>query len=413
MENFVDSNKLLIFEELDSRCIPLSEDAKRIAEFTLNPTDEFKCVDGVYYYPFQDEEIPFRLLSNERVIDYDKNILESEERMEHESSRSLRIAASHALPDATYMVVLDASLRSLVKYIKDGEEYIVDYANNIIMKSKDYKKIFSYEVIEEIDQYNLSYCFELFDNIGEVVPISIILLFFSEIMENIRKNVPTFAPERYMSGIHWRNRYLIALSDEMLFSTHDERTSFGEIKDDDRIFDITLDPLANRYDLTKTDDDFFHYKDYRFRRISDYTKGKRLKEELESRNRYHKCMSGCIWMALILAEQKPPEDIRVALGIIPLNDCEGNIHAWAEFRTDGKWIAVDYVGNLMMERDDYIRLREIKPLRTISYQVVKELGDFYYDSGLRMNVFPMLYFAEEMLSAIERSAILSKKLEDC
>ncbi|MDE6292270.1 MAG: hypothetical protein K2L98_01155, partial [Bacilli bacterium] len=181
------------------------------------------------------------------------------------------------------------------------------------------------------------------------------------------------------------------------------------IKDDDKIFDITLDPLARRYDLTKTDDDFFHYKDYRFRRISDYTKVKKLKEELESRNRYHKCMAGCIWMALTLAEQKPPEDIRIALGIIPLNDCEGNIHAWAEFRKDGKWIAVDYTGNLMMERDEYIRLREIKPVRTISYQVVKELGDFYYDSGLRMDVFPILYFGEEMLADLKKNKCLFKK----
>ena len=413
MEDFLSSNEKLLIDEFDSRGTPLEKDAKKIAEFTINPTNELTCVDGMYYYPFNGEEIPFKLLSDGKVTDYDKNILLSTERKFYETSRSLRIAASHLLPNAIYMLVLSDATKSLVRYTKDSVEYIIDYAHNVIMKSDDYKKIFPYEVIEEIDQYNLSYFSELIQELGRIVSVPLIIVFFSEIMDNLRKNVSTFAPYRYISGIHWRNRYLLALSDELLFSTYSEIKSIGVIDDDDVIFNFTLNPLAKRYDISISEDNYYLYKDYRFRRISECLNVGEFKKKLESSERFHMCMAGSIWMSLILAKTYKAEDIRIVLGVIPQNDYEGNNHAWVEFRKSGKWIAVDYTGNLIMESDEYIRLRGMKVISTIEYQVIKELGDFYHNSGLEMDIFPILYFAEEMLRDIKRSSVLSKKLEDC
>lgn len=409
MENFLSSNNKLIFADLDSRVVSLCEDAKKIVTFTLNPTDEFESVDGVYYYALQDKKIPFRLLSDGKVTDYDKKILLSKKREDYETSRSLRIAASHNLANAVYMVVISNLPKSLVRYVKEGIEYIIDYDNNLVMQHDDYKEIFPYEIIEEIDQANLSYCSELIEKLGDVIPINLILLGFSEIMDNLRKNIPTFAPERYMSGIHWRNRYIIALDNELLFSTYSERKDIGVIDDDDVIFNFTLNPLAKRYDISISEDNYYLYKGYRFRRISDCLNVGKFKEKLVSSERFHMCMAGSIWMSLILAKTYKPEDIRIVLGVIPQNDYEGNYHAWTELRKNGKWIAVDYTGNLIMESDDYIRLRDAKVLRTIEYLVIKKLGDFYYDSRLEMDIFPILYFAEEMLRDIKKSVVLSKK----
>lgn len=412
MEDFLRSNEEFLIKELESRSIPLSEDAKKIADFTINPTDEFKEIDGVYYYPYYDGYIPFRLLSDGKVTEIEIEILRSAKRENCETSRSLRIAASHLLPDAIYMVVLSDSVKSLVKYYQDGCEYIIDYCHNVIMKREDYKKIFPYEVIEEIDQANLSYCSELIKKLGSSISVPLILIFFKEIMDNIKKRVSTFAQERFMSGIHWRNRYLLSLSDELLFSTYDEKISFGEFQEHNAIFDFTLDPLAKRYDITITDDDYFLYKDYRFRRISDYVEIREFKEKLVTSERFHMCMAGSIWMALILARKFDEKDIRIVLGVTPMNEYEGFYHVVVEFKEAGKWKIMDYTGNVIMESDDYIRLREMKVMMKIDYSIIKELGNFYHDSKLEMDIFPIIYFAEEMLRDIKKSAVLSKKLED-
>lgn len=69
-------------------------------------------------------------------------MLDKIERNEYESIRTLRIASSHLLPDATILIILSNTVKSLVKYQKENEEYIIDYGNNLIMKKGDYDKIF-------------------------------------------------------------------------------------------------------------------------------------------------------------------------------------------------------------------------------------------------------------------------------
>ncbi len=406
----MDKNAKLFMDDLYSRAQPLSPEGKKIADFTLMPTDEFPCVDGVYYYPYQDKKIPFKLLSDGKVMDYDQEILRNrEKRNNYESVRSLRIAASHLLPGATYLAVLADVSKSLVKYQKDGREYIIDYGNNVVMKWEDYNILFPHKVLAEVEQYALSYFKELSRDLAHIFPLHILLMAFPEVLKDMRKNIPTFAPDKYLAGIHWHNRFMMDINDEFLFMIECEKKMVWR-PDYDVICFFTLDPLARNFPISCTDDNGFLYKDYKFYKLSDYINDEEYKEELVTPNRYHKCMARSIGLLVRIGHLFNEGDARVVLGKIPINDYESLYHAWVEFKSKRtkKWMVADYTSNLIMEKDKYMRLRDARILDSLSYSFIKELFTYYDESCIEIDKFPMLYFAEEMLEAFSKNKSLYK-----
>lgn len=253
----------------------------------------------------------------------------------------------------------------------------------------------------------MPYLNELTRKLSKDIPAHITILFFKEIMEEIKRSFPDFY--KYFSGIHPNNRFMLSLKDEILFMSKQEEMSVWK-RDADVIFSFTLDSLYRNFPISITDDYYFLYKDYKFRRLSDYIIDPDYKSELLSANRYHKCMGRSVNILLDLADDIEESDIRLVLGKIPFNNYEKLYHAWVEFKSksSGKWVTVDYTGNLIIASDDYIRLRDAEVLRTLSLPLVKELFTYVDNSCIVLDKFPLLFFAEEMLDDIKKNKNLYK-----
>lgn len=372
-----------------------------------------KGEDGKYYYPYNGDKSSLSFLSDGCVRYFDKEtLLDKEKRHELGSVRSLRIAASHLLTNATLLVVLDYELRSLVKYKSEDQEYIIDYGNNLVMKKRDYDKIFSYQVIESIAQHEMPYLNDVIEYLSYFIQSDLAIVFYTEIKKSLSgKNTGLFR-DKYFSGIHANNRYMLDLGAESLFMTENEKWDIWE-KDADVIYSFTLDPLSRNFPITVTEDDYFLYKDYKFRRLSDYTNFEPYKEELLSEKRYHKCMLRSLNVLFNLAKTLDKDNIRLVIGKIPINEYESFYHAWIEFKSKslGCYIAIDYTGNLVMRSDDFRRLRNAKVIRVLPYDLLNELFSYYDEALIGVDKFPTLFFAEEFLRDYKKNKSLFKGMQ--
>lgn len=414
MLKMMNVNDNFLMNELYGRLIPMSLDGKRISQFTLNPNEKMKNEDGSYNYLYLGEEITFSLLSDGNVMDYDKEILLDEiNRREFESVRSLRIASSHLLPKTTLLLVLANEVKSIVKYEKNNIEYIIDYGNNLVMMKKDYDKIFEYSVLESIPQHEMPYLNDAIKKFSDFMSPHIIMLLYNELKFAFGGKGLNLFNDKYFAGIHANNRYMLDLGAEFLFMIEKEKKSVWKV-DSDVIFFFTLNSLARNFPISITDDDYFLYKDYKFRRLSDFIDYEPFKSELLSKNRYHKCMIRSINMLFELANNlENIGDIHLVIGKIPINNYEKLYHAWIEFclKDSKRWIAVDYTGNLIINSDDYIRLRDAEIVRILSLSLVEELFTYIDNSCLVVDKFPLLFFAEEMLDDLRKNKSLYKGVE--
>lgn len=407
MDMFVKKNQTMLLTELENRCVSLKDDAKEFLELAWNQDG-----DDICQLFFRGETVNFELLSSKNLLEFDKYILGLEEkRQKFETIRSLRIAGSHVLVGAKFLIVLADTLKSLVIYSRDGEDYIVDYANNLIMKDEDYKKICPYKVVEEINQRDLCYVAELIKKGDKEIPLPLVLTCFGEIKRNLQRSIPDLAKRYYSNGINRENDFVLNVDNETLFWL--DVDYYSEYSYDANVIDrVTINPLGTRLPIERVDDTHFRYKDYEFRLLSDYVIDDEQKRELLSDERVGKCFSKSIetlfGLGRVSADRK-----KVVLGNIKIRERENFYHAVTMFKSAKKnlWNTVDYTINLIMESDKYAELKNYTIINEIPYEVMDNLYEYLEQWNLQIDKFLLLYFGEEILKDLERNKSLFKGMK--
>lgn len=414
MEDFLEINTMFLLRELAKKCIKLTEDANKLTLFTECPNDNVKKHGDVYYWPYEGNLIPFELLSEKDLLNFDKKfLLDGHLRNKYETYRALRIAGSHLLPGAIYQLVVSDSIKSLVIFKRDNKEYIIDYANNLIMKKDDYIEMFPYKVVEEIEQADLIYVNEFYKN-DNSIPIELILAFWGEVKKSLQERISTFAPKYELSGINERNNFVLNSANEtetLFWLESDYYSSF--VDDVNFIFQFTLNPLNIRIDVSKDEDGYYHHKDYSFRMLSEYVKMDKLSKQLLNEKRYGQCFDMSIKLLFALSFQFAPDRLRIVLAKTAVNSEEDFYHAWAEFKStdDDEWYAADYTGNIIEKSDEYIRLRKAKVINMIPYDKFDSLYEYLEIWAPCLSKFTVLYFGEEMLRDFEKNKFLFKGMQ--
>lgn len=108
-------------------------------------------------FHYEGNSYPFSLFSDYDLQDYDKKILKSNKRYKEFLGRTLKLACSLDL--VSPKVVIGNSLMDnfslLILFSEDGVNKVIDYSKNLVMNQEDYYKIFCFQDINVVDQFDL------------------------------------------------------------------------------------------------------------------------------------------------------------------------------------------------------------------------------------------------------------------
>lgn len=410
MDNIIKNNRRILIEELESQSIPLRKEAQKLCEFTKNPNNTFIKKDDIYYLPFLDEEIPFELLSDKNINEVDKKVLLNEEkRNTYATLRTLRIAGSPLIEDGECLTIISNHIKTVVRYKRNGKYFIIDYSNNLIMKEKDYKKVFSYKVVENLSQCDIAYLDEIFNGKYTDLPLELFLIAFREITEELKKKDKSFMPNYESSGINGKNKYILDNCETLFWLNVDRESDYlDELRE---VFDFTINPntVANITNNGK----YYKYKDYLFRLYSDCIASSKTKDILLSDARYGLCFTKSIETAFSLGASLSDESIRIVLGKVKINPEESFCHVWVEYQAkkSKKWYAVDFTGNIIMEASDYYRFRNATIINITPMQILRGLQSYFEIYNPHMNQYLIFYFSKELLNDLEKNKTLFKGMQ--
>lgn len=411
MHKTIKNNLQLLIKELESRAMPLRDEVKELCNFTLHPNSQFKTDGSFYYFPFEGGKLPFELLSDKNIRDFEKNILLDEnKRNKYETFRTLRIAASPLFEDSECLTVISNNVRNIIRFKKDNVSYIIDYANNLIMIEEDYKKIMPFEVVEILDRCDLAYLADIFKDDYSSLPIEFFLLVFEEMKRDLGKD-REFMPRYDKAGVNGKNKYILEQSETLFWMTADEESDY--IDDVIAIYEFTLNPKNDALVDEKGNGKYYEYMDYIFRLYSDCISNEDTKKALLSKERYGHCFAMSIKTAFDLGYSLPDDGIRLVLGKVKVNEEESFYHAWVEYQAkkSKKWYVVDYTGNLIMEVDQYYKLKKVEVVNIIAMRVLRGVQSYFEIYNPNLSEYLVLYFAEELLSDLEKNKSLFKGMQ--
>lgn len=408
MQNIVRNNLLLLIKELESKAFILKEDVKDLCVFTLQPSEKYPQKDGIYYFPFEGCYLPFELLSDKPVRDFEKNILLDEnKRNKYETFRSLRIASSPLLEDSELLTVISNNVRNIIRFKRNKESYIIDYANNLLMREEDYKKILPFEIVEILNKCDLAYIADLIKDDYSTFPIEFFLLAFSDMKKDLKKD-KKFMPKYDKAGINGGNKYILEQSEDLFWMGADRESDY--IDDVLKLYDFTLNPDPSAISIKSAAGKYYEFGGYLFRLYSDCIRDEKMRQELLSEERYGFCFAKSIDTAFNLGFSLPDENIRLVLGKVKINEKESFYHVWVEYQAkkSKKWYAVDYTGNLIQEVNDYYKLKKVMIINTIPMNVLRGIQSYFEINNPHISEYLILYFAQELLRDLEKNKSLYK-----
>jgi len=168
------------------------------------------------------------------------------------------------------------------------------------------------------------------------------------------------------------------ISDFTLLDKHEREFA----KRQNKLLDyITYNKSKLKYEYKKEDIIFD------FIMISDYFNGDIYKYELLSEERYSKCHT----MAIKMAEYF--ENSKILTGYITLLDSK-IMHSVLEFKMLGEVVIMDWTLNLIMEKQQYLKLTNFKVINIVQSSMIKEDEDLIYNSNITNKIY--LLFRDEL-----------------
>ena len=139
---------------------------------------------------------------------------------------------------------------------------------------------------------------------------------------------------------------------------------------------------------------------YTFDKLSKKINDKNIKKELESKKRYRKCHLKSAEIATSLPKSC------ILTGYVKRYDGKC-LHSIVEIeKEDGKYI-IDYTKNIIMPKEQYVKLTEFEELESIS-----DLEYLEYIQRLEINGKVLLTFGREIFKELEKNSFLIKSNEE-
>jgi len=366
--------------------------------------NNIKQIDNEYIFEYQKKAYNFKHFSDYALQNFDKKILQSTKRINYQLSRTLKLACSLDLVNPRVVIGNSSigNLDSLILFQENDKEKIIDYARNLVMLKDDYYELFDFgeiNIVDKFELYNIYFLMDIFNNPDSLIEL---LIFYKEIvMELSKKGDFEFLNEKYdRNGINKRNYLLIGDCNDCLYFKKED--IFMKYKKLIRELDeFTEKPYKNKkhisYDV-KEKSYIFKEKNFgffTFELLSDIISDKEVQTELLSKDRYHKCHRNSIAVASSLT-QEDKETAYVVSGGFKENECDYFLHSWVEI--DRSNTVIDFNHNLVMNRDKYYKLFEIKSISKIHIYDMEKIIDFVINEcELDFHPMEINFFGQEIM----------------
>lgn len=147
----------------------------------------------LYKYQHKDKIITFDKLSNKTLDEELKQELLSKKRYKKCHSKSSGICASIENSKAVtgYVTIKNIKfLHTIVELVKDNENMVIDYTNNLYISKEQYYDLTKFKVIDSIDSDIIFDYFQIINDLEMMIKPS--LCFSKEIMVDLEKNKHLF-----------------------------------------------------------------------------------------------------------------------------------------------------------------------------------------------------------------------------
>lgn len=419
-----DTNWDFLLKQFEDKALKqnISKDILKLLVFT-SLKQPMLYFENTFHYKMQKEnngyifhtgkkDYYFELLSDKKILDYDKKNLKNIRKRNAKSLlRTLRIATSNHLLDQKLLLIASKgfSLNAVVEYKKDNDFFIIDYANNLIMKKNDYFDLFQSAIINVLDKETL---YRIHENYDYLYDIDLFYFLFAgqEIMKDINKSF--LKEEPFFTTINPLSEKIIGDDSDGIFldledkkeNAMDEEIDLSTLKNNSEKLSHIKELANGNLCYQKT----FLSKKVEYKALSDFIENKEIAEELTSEDRYSKCHFNSLVVFLNL-DITDYDEAYVVSGKISLNDIEYIYHTWLELKKNGKWFVIDYNRNIVMSKDDYYQMKNPIVISKNTKEVILKL--LKYEKDFQINLYSSLktYFAEEILRDLEKNKSLIKK----
>jgi len=385
----------------------------------------FDLISGVstkrkhYVLKNKKKKYPFKVLSEEKIQKYDKKILTDRKNKNiTDILRILKLACTMDLVNPK-IIMCNTPFRTLdciISFEEHGIEKIMDYSRNIIMTKEDYSEIFPFEEINTLTKDELYRIYLIISESENYNLLLYFLLFSKEMFNDINKNgvfkeVSTNADFNF-SDINKKNYPIMGrLCDHLYFEDCDYQQKYEE--EQKELADFTLNPDQKLKHITYSKKRLkyvFRNKKFgffEFSLLSDFLDEEQIKDELLSKDRYHKCHINS-QNILYHLHPKNRENALLVAGKIKINENNYLYHSWVEI--DNKNIVIDYNHNLIMNRDKYYKLFEAVPIQKTTYHDLEKIHNLLLtQAGLKLTHLIINYFGQEMYSDLMRNQKIFEK----
>ena len=148
-----------------------------------------------------------------------------------------------------------------------------------------------------------------------------------------------------------------------------------------------------------------HYKDdnyeFDFYLFSDQIESFNMMRNLKSKKRFHKCHEASLGIAL----NGEDENTYILTGYVPTID-EEILHSVVELEYDSEIYIVDYTQNIMMKKEDFIRLNNFRLITRIPSSKVREDMDVMTRINIELPYY--LVFRDEIVRDLKKNSKVLK-----
>ena len=377
---------------------------------SLTPFFNIKKKGNGYLFHYNEKDYYFEILSEKQVLPLDKKNLQNRKRRVNKSIlRSLRIATTNDLVDQKLLFAASNILgvNLLVEYQKNGEQRIIDYSTNLIMKKADFFELFQPKIINTLDKETL---YRYHENLEYLDDISLIyiLLAGKEIMKNVGKlqapkDICYFCPNSLNDKVTGVD------CDGIFLDSEDEITNAM----DEAIDSFTFDSTVPTPHIKKDSDHFFYQrspfsKKVPFNTFDTYVNNQKVKSILQSKERYGHCHINST-LCLKALSQNYYDEAYIVSGKIQISKYHYVYHSWIEITIANKTFVIDFNRNVFMSKDDYYHMKKPIIINKTDVETIAKLHNYEEAFNLYLPTNLEVYFNEEFIKDFEKNKSLIKK----
>ena len=371
---------------------------------------KYKCVDGIYSFKYKNKIYEYKKLSDTSLIPLiARNELKNNKGTAGESvPRILRLASNGKLNDPKLLICYDTEFLMLVSFNYSGQEYIIDYYNDLIMNRDDYFSLSNIRIINEVSFRNIYDMYDIIKEYDFFISFLYFLLFPDDIVSVLNKYTLITDGDYSKDGINLGNFAVMGNNCDDIFLINKDKRRNPDIIE---IEDYTVGLVENDHIKNCGENHQFkdEYKEFTFMLYSDIALDDELKSTLCSDGRYHKCHISAWKYVSAIIKAFSNAKVSIVGGKYLINDVDYYYHSWIELELEGRSFVIDYTKNLIIERDRYYQLTGAVLINRVEEEDINNIIKHVKDGNIKLNPMYYSYFAKEILSDLERNKHVLKR----